>query len=84
MPFPASSREAERVEARSCLRSDLPKDQSRLNAVLLAIYGSPDLRQIDGLGGGDPLTSKVAVVAPSARPDADVDYTFGQVSVTTP
>jgi 4-oxalomesaconate tautomerase len=43
--------------------------------------GSPDPRQIDGMGGADPLTSKVAVVSPSARPGADVDYLFLQVFV---
>lgn len=63
------------------LRSDLPTEQDALDRVVLAAYGSPDRRQIDGIGGGDALTSKVAVVAPSARPGADVDYTFGQVSV---
>ena len=45
------------------------------------IFGSPDVRQIDGLGGADPLTSKLAVIGPPSRPDADVDYTFGQVSI---
>ncbi len=49
--------------------------------VLLAAMGSPDLRQIDGVGGAHPLTSKVAVVSPSARADADVDYLFLQVAV---
>jgi 2-methylaconitate cis-trans-isomerase PrpF len=49
----------------------------------LAILGSPDLRQIDGLGGGDSLTSKVAIINASSRTDADVDYTFGQVSLDT-
>jgi 2-methylaconitate cis-trans-isomerase PrpF len=63
------------------LRSDLPDDQATLDAVVLNAYGSPDPRQINGIGGGDPLTSKVAIVAPSQRPGADVDYTFGQVSV---
>jgi 4-oxalomesaconate tautomerase len=43
--------------------------------------GSPDARQIDGMGGADPLTSKVAVIGPSSRPDADVDYLFLQVVV---
>ena len=46
--------------------------------------GSPDPRQIDGMGGADPLTSKVAVVAPSARAGVDVDYLFLQVSVDAP
>ena len=52
--------------------------------MLLAIMGSPDSRQIDGLGGADSLTSKVAVVGPSTRPDADVDYLFLQVVVNEP
>jgi 4-oxalomesaconate tautomerase len=58
---------------------DLPGDRGRRDAVLLAAMGSPDPREIDGLGGGHPLTSKVAVVARSSRPDADVDYLFLQV-----
>jgi hypothetical protein len=49
--------------------------------VILAIFGSPDARQINGLGGADPLTSKVAILARSTRPDADVDYTFGYVGI---
>jgi 2-methylaconitate cis-trans-isomerase PrpF len=49
--------------------------------VILRIFGSPDKRQINGLGGADPLTSKVAVVGPSQRPDADIEYTFGQVAI---
>lgn len=66
------------------LVDDLPADPETRDAVVLAIYGSPDSRQINGLGGGDPLTSKVALVARSARPDADVDYTFGQVGIDVP
>ncbi len=62
---------------------DLPSDPAARDEMILAIYGSPDVRQIDGLGGADSLTSKVAIIAPSARPDADVDYTFGQVGITT-
>jgi 4-oxalomesaconate tautomerase len=60
---------------------DLPADPALRDAVLLAAMGSPDARQIDGLGGGHPLTSKVAVVSPSDRADADVDYLFLQVAV---
>jgi 4-oxalomesaconate tautomerase len=52
--------------------------------VLLSIMGSPDIRQIDGLGGADSLTSKVAVIGPPTRPDADVDYLFLQVVVNEP
>ena len=56
--------------------SDLPADSSARDALLLHLMGSPDPRQIDGMGGGDPLTSKVAIVKPSDRADADVDYLF--------
>lgn len=61
---------------------DLPADPDVRDRVLLRLYGSPDARQIDGVGGADPLTSKVAIVAPSSRADADVEYTFGQVGIT--
>ena len=60
---------------------DLPADPEVRDALLLHLMGSPDPRQIDGLGGGDPLTSKVAIVKPSDRADADVDYLFLQVFV---
>ncbi|PXA78596.1 4-oxalomesaconate tautomerase [Caulobacter sp. D4A] len=60
---------------------DLPADEALRDRVLLAAMGSPDERQIDGLGGADSLTSKVAIVSASQRPDADVDYLFLQVSV---
>jgi 4-oxalomesaconate tautomerase len=59
----------------------LPRERAARDRVLLAAMGSPDLRQIDGLGGAHPLTSKVAVVGPASRADADVDYLFLQVSV---
>lgn len=61
------------------LRSDLPDNVGVRDAVLLAAMGSPDPRQIDGLGGAHPLTSKVAVISRSDRHDADVDYLFLQV-----
>jgi 4-oxalomesaconate tautomerase len=61
--------------------SDLPADEDARDALLLHLMGSPDPRQIDGMGGGDPLTSKVAIVKPSDRADADVDYLFLQVFV---
>lgn len=51
---------------------------------ILRVFGSPDLRQIDGLAGANSLTSKVAIIGPSEREDADVDYTFGQVSFAAP
>lgn len=63
------------------LADDLPKDPAARDALLLRLLGSPDPRQIDGLGGGDPLTSKVAVLSRSDRADADVDYLFLQVFV---
>lgn len=63
------------------LAKDLPSDPATRNAVLLAAMGSPDDRQIDGMGGAHPLTSKVAIVSPSSHPDADVDYLFLQVVV---
>lgn len=65
-------------------REALPGDIQTRDLVILALFGSPDLRQIDGLGGADPLTSKLGVVGPSRRSDADVDYVFGQVSITQP
>jgi 4-oxalomesaconate tautomerase len=61
------------------LASDLPSDPEVRDRVLLAAMGSPDARQIDGLGGADTLTSKVAIVSRSTRADADVDYLFLQV-----
>lgn len=62
------------------LENDLPQHPLLREKVILAIFGSPDKRQIDGLGGADPLTSKVAIVGPSTREGVDVDYTFGQVA----
>lgn len=59
----------------------LPSDTEKRDRVILSIFGSPDKRQIDGLGGADPLTSKLAIVDRSERDDADVDYTFGQVEI---
>jgi len=60
---------------------DLPRDRAARDRVLLSAMGSPDARQIDGVGGAHPLTSKVAVIGPATRPDADVDYLFLQVLV---
>lgn len=59
----------------------LPNDPAIRDRVITRIYGSPDKRQIDGIGGGNPLSSKLAIVGPATRPDADVNYTFGQVSL---
>jgi len=60
---------------------DLPDDVATRDRVLLAALGSPDRRQIDGVGGADPLTSKVAIVNRSQRPGIDVDFLFAQVSL---
>ena len=65
------------------MQNELPKDQALKDKYILEIFGSPDKRQIDGLGGADVLTSKVAIIGPPTREDADVDYTFGQVSFET-
>ncbi len=63
------------------LKQDLPLDPVQRDKLLLSIMGSPDERQIDGIGGADPLCSKVAIVSRSDRPDADIDYLFLQVFV---
>ena len=60
-------------------KSDLPDEAGLRDAVLLAAMGSPDERQIDGMGGAHPLTSKIAVISRSEHPDADVDYLFLQI-----
>ena len=66
------------------LAEDLPADAGERDAFLLRIMGSPDVRQIDGMGGSDPLTSKVAVVKRSEQDGVDVDYLFLQVFVDKP
>ena len=66
------------------LEKDLPADQETWEPLLLRMMGSPDKKQIDGLGGSQSVTSKVAIVKKSERDDADVDYTFAQVSVDKP
>lgn len=63
--------------------ADLPADPAERDRMLLAIMGSPHARQIDGIGGGTTLTSKVAIVSRSTRPGIDLDYLFAQVSVET-
>jgi len=64
--------------------ADLPADPGQRERVLMAAMGTPDPRQIDGLGGADNLTSKIVIIAKSKRPDADLDYTFGQVGIDLP
>ncbi len=66
------------------LANNLPDDPAARDNILLAAMGSPDDRQIDGVGGAHPLTSKVAIVKASTHPEADVDYLFLQVSVDKP
>jgi 2-methylaconitate cis-trans-isomerase PrpF len=63
------------------LRNDLPSDEKERDKVILRLFGSPDLRQIDGLGGANILTSKVAVIGPPTHKDTAVDYLFGQVAI---
>jgi 4-oxalomesaconate tautomerase len=65
------------------LADDLPSDPAIRDNILLAVMGGPDELQIDGVGGGHPLSSKVAIVSKSASPDTHVDYLFLQVSPTS-
>src|SRR5947209_20348610 len=64
-------------------QDDLPADRKEWDAIFLALMGTPDPngRQLDGMGGGISSLSKVCVIGPSSRPDADIDYTFAQISV---
>ena len=66
------------------LASDLPREPALRDRVLLAVMGSPDARQIDGLGGAEPLTSKAAIVSKSQRPGIDVEFLFAQVLIDQP
>jgi 2-methylaconitate cis-trans-isomerase PrpF len=66
------------------LEKDLPQDPKKRDQVILAAFGSPDLRQIDGLGGADPLTSKVAYIGPPTISNTDINYTFGYVGIVAP
>src|SRR5258705_4760507 len=66
------------------LDSDLPAGMQQRTDFLLRAFGSPDIRQVDGMGGADPLTSKTAIIRASKMPGVDVEYTFGQVSITEP
>ena len=63
------------------MEKDLPQDPELRDRIILSIFGSPDSRQIDGLGGADSLTSKLALISPSEEPDRDVEYTFGAVGI---
>lgn len=63
-------------------KNELPEDITLRDKIILAVFGSPDIRQIDGLGGADITTSKVAIIGPPTIEGADVDYNFGQVQMT--
>jgi methylitaconate Delta-isomerase len=64
--------------------NDLPPSREMAEKLLLNVFGSPDIREIDGLGGATSQTSKAAIIGPPSRPDADVDYSFAQVVVDAP
>jgi 4-oxalomesaconate tautomerase len=66
------------------LKSDLPSDINKRDKILLAAMGSPDLRQIDGLGGAEPVKSKVAIIDKSSEEGIDIDYYFAQVKIDKP
>jgi methylitaconate Delta-isomerase len=66
------------------LRNDLPRDEEARDKLIMRIFGAPDVREIDGLGGADALTSKLAIIGPSTRKDCDIDYLFGQVNMVEP
>lgn len=66
------------------LKNDLPKNEELRDKIIRRIFGAPDVREIDGLGGADPLTSKLAIIGPSTRKDCDIDYLFGQVNMVEP
>lgn len=63
---------------------ELPADPAQRDRLIMAIMGSPDPRQINGLGGADHLTSKIAIIGPGAEHGANVTYTFGQVGIAQP
>ena len=66
------------------LEDNMPSNRDEWEKLLLRLMGSPDAKQIDGLGGSYSVTSKVAIIKKSDNPDADIDYTFAQVSVDKP
>jgi 2-methylaconitate cis-trans-isomerase PrpF len=66
------------------MEKDLPRESRSRDRIILAIFGSPDLRQIDGLGGADSLTSKLAIISPAKERGRDINYTFGAVGIDKP
>ena len=79
-PIPCTQMRGGTSKGSYFLADDLPSDAALRDRILLAVMGGPDELQIDGIGGGHPLSSKVAIVSKSAHPDAHVDYLFLQVS----
>ena len=63
------------------MEKDLPEDPGLRDRIILAVFGSPDIRQIDGLGCADSLTSKIAIIGPAKKSDYDIDYNFGAVGI---
>ena len=61
--------------------TQLPQEVNKRDSIILSLFGSPDTRQINGLGGGDPLTSKVALIKCSSDNDVDIDYQSGEVGI---
>lgn len=84
IPVPVTFMRGGTSKAVFLAQRDVPVDPSARQRFLLALFGSPDIRQIDGLGGADILTSKCAIIGPPSRPDADIDYTFVQVGIDQP
>lgn len=66
------------------MKNELPSEPALRDQVVRAIFGSPDIREINGLGGADPLTSKLAVIGPPTKAGCDCDYVFAQVDITSP
>jgi methylitaconate Delta-isomerase len=66
------------------MEKDLPRDPHLRDKIILGIFGSPDIRQINGLGGADSLTSKLALISRSKEPEQDIHYTFGAVGIDKP
>ena len=63
---------------------DLPEDKNTWDEIFMKVMGTPDVKQIDGMGGTVSSTSKIAVISPSDREDVDVNYTFRQVDIVIP
>jgi 2-methylaconitate cis-trans-isomerase PrpF len=84
IPIPVTLMRGGTSKAVFLAQQDVPREEEARKRFLLALFGSPDPRQIDGLGGADILTSKCAIIGPPTRPDADIDYTFAQVGIDEP